>query len=31
VKKLQIKYLMRLHGLTEAQATAIAALVWGTV
>ena len=29
MKKLQIKLLMRLHGLTEAQAQAVAALVWG--
>ena len=29
MKKLQIKLLMRLHGLTEAQAQAIAALIWG--
>ena len=27
--RLQILYLRRLHGLTEAQAQAIAALVWG--
>ena len=27
--RLQIKLLMRLHGLTEAQAQAVAALVWG--
>lgn len=27
--KLQIKVLMRMHGLTEAQASAIAALIWG--
>lgn len=27
--RLQILYLMRAHGLTEAQASAIAALVWG--
>jgi len=27
--RLQILYLRRLHGLTEAQANAIAALVWG--
>jgi len=29
MKRLQILYLRRLHGLTEAQANAIAALVWG--
>lgn len=29
MNKLQILYLRRLHGLTEAQAQAIAALVWG--
>lgn len=27
--RLQILYLRRLHGLTEAQAEAIAALIWG--
>ncbi len=27
--RLQILFLMRTHGLTEAQANAIAALVWG--
>jgi hypothetical protein len=27
--RLQFRYLRRLHGLTEAQAHAIAALVWG--
>lgn len=27
--RLQLLYLRRLHGLTEAQANAIAALVWG--
>jgi len=27
--RLQILYLRRLHGLTEAQAQALAALVWG--
>lgn len=26
---LQIRYLRRLHGLTEAQAHALAVLVWG--
>ena len=29
MNKLQILYLRRLYGLTEAQAQAIAALVWG--
>jgi hypothetical protein len=29
MKGLQVRYLCRLHGLTEAQAHAIAALVWG--
>lgn len=29
MKRLQIKMLMRLHGLTESQAQAIAALIWG--
>lgn len=28
---LQLLYLRRLHGLTEAQAQAIAALIWGAV
>jgi hypothetical protein len=27
--RLQMLYLRRLHGLTEAQAQAVAALVWG--
>ena len=27
--RLQIRYLRRVHGMTEAQAQAIAALVWG--
>ncbi|MGX0977205.1 hypothetical protein ACSSVY_002933 [Roseovarius sp. MBR-51] len=31
MKSLQIKMLMRLHGLTEAQAQALAALIWGAV
>lgn len=26
---LQIRFLMRVHGLTEAQVQAIAALIWG--
>lgn len=29
MSRLQYLYLMRLHGLTEAQANAIAALIWG--
>jgi len=29
MKRLQIRFLVRAHGLTEAQAQAIAALVWG--
>lgn len=29
MKKLQIRLLMRLHGVTEAQANALATLVWG--
>mgnify|MGYP001051206461 FL=1 len=29
MNRLQILYLRRLHGLTEAQAQALAALVWG--
>lgn len=29
MKQLQIKYLMRLHGVTEAQAQALAFLIWG--
>ena len=29
MNRLQILYLRRLHGLTEAQAQAIAALIWG--
>jgi len=29
MKKMQIRLLMRLHGVTEAQAIALAALVWG--
>lgn len=28
---LQILYLRRLHGLTEAQAQALAALIWGVM
>lgn len=31
MKHIQIKMLMRLHGLTEAQAQALAALIWGAV
>ena len=29
--RLQILYLRRFHGLTESQASAIAALVWGAM
>ena len=29
--RLQILYLRRLHGLTEAQAQALAALIWGAL
>ena len=29
MKRLRILYLRRLHGLTEAQASALAVLVWG--
>jgi hypothetical protein len=29
MNRLQILYLRRLHGLTEAHAQAVAALVWG--
>ncbi len=29
ISRLQVLRLMRLHGLTEAQANAIAALLWG--
>lgn len=29
--RLQMLYLLRLHGLTEAQAEAIAALIWGAL
>lgn len=29
MRELQIRLLMRAHGLTEAQAQAIAALIWG--
>ncbi|KHQ53185.1 hypothetical protein SAMN05216376_1062 [Mameliella alba] len=29
MNRLQIFYLRRLHGLTEAQAQAVAALIWG--
>lgn len=31
MRQLQIRLLMRVHGLTEAQAQAIAALIWGAV
>jgi hypothetical protein len=27
--KLQVKVLMKVHGLTEAQANALAVLIWG--
>ncbi len=29
MRQIQIRLLMRAHGLTEAQAQAIAALIWG--
>ena len=29
MRQLQIRFLMRAHGLTEAQAQAIANLIWG--
>ncbi len=29
MNRLQISFLMRAHGLTEAQAQAMAALIWG--
>lgn len=29
MKQLQIRFLMRVHGMTESQAQAIAALIWG--
>lgn len=29
ISRMQILYLRRLHGLTEAQAQAIAVLIWG--
>lgn len=29
MNRLQISFLMRVHGLTEAQAHALAVLVWG--
>jgi len=31
MQKLRIRFLMRVHGLTEAQANALAALIWGAV
>jgi hypothetical protein len=31
VKRAQVVFLMRRFGLTEAQATAVAHLVWGTI
>lgn len=29
MNRLQVLYLRRLHGLTEAQANALAAIIWG--
>ena len=29
MRRLQIRFLMRAHGLTEAQAHALAVLIWG--
>ncbi len=29
MRQLQIRLLMRLHGMTEAQASALCALIWG--
>lgn len=29
MKKLKIKFLMRVYGLTEAQASALAFMIWG--
>ena len=29
MQKLRIRFLMRVHGLTEAQAQAVASLIWG--
>lgn len=31
MNRLQIAFLMRAHGLTEARAQAIAALIWGAM
>lgn len=31
MNRLQIAFLMRAHGLTEAQANALAVLIWGVV
>lgn len=31
MNRLQLMYLRRVYGLTEAQANALAALVWGTL
>jgi len=31
MNRLQITFLMRAHGLTEAQAHALAVLIWGAV
>lgn len=29
MRQLQIRFLMRVHGMTEAQASALCALIWG--
>lgn len=29
MRRLQVRLLMRLHGMTEAQAQALASLIWG--
>lgn len=29
MRQLQIRFLMRVHGMTEAQASAFCALIWG--
>ena len=31
MKRLQIAFLMRVHGLNEVQANALAVLIWGTM
>jgi hypothetical protein len=31
MNRLQIRFLMRVHGLTEAQANALAILIWGAM